>query len=288
MCIENFQNIIICDEKLQESYLLLTYCMTYSSSYSDEHESEAVSFGSCPYVYYGHIVNKKYIALTQNISDLNNIFCAPLNRDGLLCRDCIDGFGPSVITIGYACASCTENNYGWMLYILSELFPAIFCSSHTSSPKHICTNELLCYVQPVTGKSCKQCFSISVRIRCNLTCCVQGHSHRIWILEPGLLPLYRSTILCEPTPQKYPHASLPSSMCLPYIHYCRLHLHMLVLNYMGTTSDQLSGYGDHFIDVVSMLDGGGTQKHPLLMSLLHFFFCPTLNFCLCHYFSYKG
>ena len=124
VCIANFQDIIICDEKLQESYLQLTYCMTYNNSYSDEHESEAVTFGGCPYVYYGNIVNKKYIALTQNISDLNNIFCAPLNRDGLLCGDCIDGFSPSVISIGYACASCTENNYGWMLYILSELFPA--------------------------------------------------------------------------------------------------------------------------------------------------------------------
>jgi len=92
MCIENFQDIIICDEKLQESYLLLGNCMTYNSSYSDEQESEAVSFGSCPYIYYGNIVNKKYIALPQNISDLNIIFCAPLNRDGLLCRDCIDGF----------------------------------------------------------------------------------------------------------------------------------------------------------------------------------------------------
>ena len=65
VCIENFQDIIICDEKLQESYLLLTYCMTYNSSYSDEHESEAVSFGACPYIYYGNIVNKKYIALPQ-------------------------------------------------------------------------------------------------------------------------------------------------------------------------------------------------------------------------------
>jgi len=46
------------------------------------------------------------------------------NRGGWLCKDCIDGFGPSVVSIGYACANCTENNYGWMLYILSEFFPA--------------------------------------------------------------------------------------------------------------------------------------------------------------------
>ena len=64
------------------------------------------------------------MALPHNISDLNNVFCAPLNRDGLLCRECIDGFGPSVVSIGYACANCTVNNYGWMLFILSEFVPA--------------------------------------------------------------------------------------------------------------------------------------------------------------------
>ena len=58
---------------------------------------------------------------------------------------------------------------------------------------------------------------------------------------------------------------------------------MLVLNYMGTTSDQLSGYGNHFTDVVLMLESSGIQKHRLLMSLPHFFFCLTLSFCLCHH-----
>jgi len=47
---------------------------------------------------------------------------------------------------------------------------------------------------------------------------------------------------------------------------------------MGTISDQLSGYGNHFIDVVLMLEGHGKQKHPLSMSLQHFFFCPTISF----------
>jgi len=38
----------------------------------------------------------RYIALPHKISELNNVFCTPLNRRGLLCRDCIDGFGPSL------------------------------------------------------------------------------------------------------------------------------------------------------------------------------------------------
>ena len=99
--------------------------MTYNSSSCDEQESDAVSFGGCPYVYYNNIVNHRYIALPHNTSDLNDVFCAPLNRDGLLCRDqCFDGFGPSVFTTGFTCANCTVNNYSWVLYILSEFVPA--------------------------------------------------------------------------------------------------------------------------------------------------------------------
>ena len=115
---------VVCDQMQQQSYLVMGKCMTYNSSCPDEQGSTAVSFGGCPYVYYSNIVNHRYIALPRNVSDVNDVFCAPLNRDGLLCRDCIDGFGPSVVTFGYACANCTGNSYGWMLYIASEFVPA--------------------------------------------------------------------------------------------------------------------------------------------------------------------
>jgi len=95
---------------MQEPYLQMDHCMTYNSSYSNEQEFNAISFGTCPYVYYSNIINHVYIALPHNTSDLNDFFCAPLNRHGLLCRDCIDGFGPTIISIGYACANCTQNN----------------------------------------------------------------------------------------------------------------------------------------------------------------------------------
>ena len=113
---------VVCDQLQQQSFLVLGKCMTYNDSCSDEQESNAISFGGCPYLYYSNISRHRYRALPHNVSDLNDFFCAPLNREGLLCRDCIDGFGPSIISIGYACANCTEN-YGWILYILSEFVP---------------------------------------------------------------------------------------------------------------------------------------------------------------------
>ena len=138
---------ILCDQMQQQSYLLLGNCMTYNSSSSDEQESDAISFGGCPYVYYSNIVSHRYIALPRNVSELNNVFCAPLNRHGLLCRDCIDGFGPSVVSTGYACANCTENNYGWMLYILSEFVPAtVFFFVVLTLRIHITSAPMNCFV----------------------------------------------------------------------------------------------------------------------------------------------
>jgi len=47
---------VVCDQRLQESYLHLGICMTYNESSSDEQESDTVSFGGCPYVYYSNTV----------------------------------------------------------------------------------------------------------------------------------------------------------------------------------------------------------------------------------------
>ena len=198
-------------------------------------ESDAISFAGCPYVYYNNIVNNRYIALPHNISDLNNVFCAPLNRDGLLCRDCIDGFGPSVVSTGYTCANCTGNNYGWMLYTLSEFVPAtVFFFAVltlriciTSAPMNcfVMFSQLLVitmnYISQFQGALIAELGVTSI------TCCVQSHSHRVWILEPGLLPVFHSTILCEPRPNEYPRSCPPVCVCfLPtaancsYIHLC--------------------------------------------------------------------
>jgi len=144
-CKENFGDVVICDEKLQKSYLQLGYCMTYNSSYEGQ-ESNAVSFGACPFAYDSSL-NHAYITLPHNTSELNNIFCAPLNRDGLLCRDCIDGFGPSVIGVGYASANCTGNSYGWMVYILSEFVPAtVFYFAVLTLRIRITSTPMSCFV----------------------------------------------------------------------------------------------------------------------------------------------
>jgi len=76
------------------------------------------------------------------------------------------------------------------------------CSSCTLNLHHIWTNKLLCHVQAISGKWSNLwtgvLCNINSRTRFNFTCCIQSNSHRVWFLEPILLPPSHFTILCEP------------------------------------------------------------------------------------------
>ena len=49
--------------------------------------------------------------------------CGRLNRKGLVCSECADGFGPSVTSFRYKCANCTDAWYGVPLFLFLEFVP---------------------------------------------------------------------------------------------------------------------------------------------------------------------
>ena len=89
---------------------------------------------------------KYYIQLPDNISELNDYMCGPMNRKGRVCSRCIDGFAPSVTSIGYECSNCTGTWYGVPLYLCLEFVPLtvfylailVFQISVTSAPMTCC------------------------------------------------------------------------------------------------------------------------------------------------------
>ena len=68
--------------------------------------------------------------------------CRTMNRQGPLCSECIDEFGPALSSAGFICSNCTNAWYGVPLYLLVELLPItvlylvilIFQINLTSSP----------------------------------------------------------------------------------------------------------------------------------------------------------
>ena len=61
--------------------------------------------------------------LPISLNDLNESMCAPLNRKGLVCRECIHGFGLSVTSFKYKCINCTAVWYSIPLFLFLEFFP---------------------------------------------------------------------------------------------------------------------------------------------------------------------
>ena len=95
-CINNTDLAVKCDQLAQRSYLLLGYCMTCDDSSGDMYLGRSIFYN------YQKPTNHFYIELPTNISHLNDFMCGPLNRKGLLCRNCLDGFGPSVVGVTHA------------------------------------------------------------------------------------------------------------------------------------------------------------------------------------------
>ena len=118
------------------------FCATYNE------DKRSLSIASCPYFQprangfkkprYGKII----IELPNNLSQLNDYMCGPLNRKGLVCSECADGFGPSVTSFGYRCVNCTDAWYGVPLFLVLEFAPVtvfylvilVFQISATSAP----------------------------------------------------------------------------------------------------------------------------------------------------------
>ena len=117
-CINRTDIAVKCDQLAQRSYLLFGYCMTHDDS------SGNTFLGRAIYCNHQKPTNHLYLKLPTNTSVLNDFMCGPLNRKGLLCMDCMDGFGPEVFTTGYTCENCTgHSHYGIALYLLLELVP---------------------------------------------------------------------------------------------------------------------------------------------------------------------
>ena len=104
--------------KCTEHGVLLRYgfCMTFE-------KEDGFYVGQCNYFdlsKYNISDTVNYISLPGNVSDLNDYMCAPLNRKGLLCGQCKDGYGHTITSVRNTCKKC--NSDFWLVPLLSYLF----------------------------------------------------------------------------------------------------------------------------------------------------------------------
>ena len=97
------------------------YCATFSGQ-------EGVFYaGYCPYSYKFNHSNEWYSLLTGDPDLLNEAMCGPYNRRGLLCGECVDGYGPGVYTFDRKCVDCSKFSMSSAicLYLLVEFVPVL-------------------------------------------------------------------------------------------------------------------------------------------------------------------
>ena len=131
-----FETVITCVN--DRGLLRYSFCLTHKE------ETSTVSLTFCSYFEpAGHNISEPgFISLPDSISELNDYMCGPLNRKGIVCNECIDGYGPSVNSPKFVCSDYTDAWYGVPLYLLLELVPVtvfyliviIFQVNVTSAP----------------------------------------------------------------------------------------------------------------------------------------------------------
>ena len=101
--------------------------------------------GKCPFRHRINSTNRWLAKLPSDPDMLDDVMCGPYNRKGLLCGECIDGYGPAVYSRNLKCSNCSKlgsEYFAVPLYFLLELTPIIlffiflilFCVNITSGP----------------------------------------------------------------------------------------------------------------------------------------------------------
>ena len=141
-----------CNPSIPGIFIFLGHCMTYDT------KDKGTYIAKCYYfqLHHGNVTPDGYLSLPNISSELNDYMCGAMNRKGIVCGECIDGFGPSLTSYGYKCVKCKNSWRGVLLYMLIQFVPIslfyilmfIFRISLTSSPMtcYILYSQLVVYV----------------------------------------------------------------------------------------------------------------------------------------------
>ena len=119
-CSKENEKIEQCKQYGNTTYITYGVCVTYNN------KSKLTVVGECPY----NTASAKghFHSLPEEVLELNNQMCGPLNRTGLLCSQCRQGLGPAVLSYYRECLECMDEPYGWILYFfITTSQTTIFC-----------------------------------------------------------------------------------------------------------------------------------------------------------------
>ena len=134
--------------------LRIGVCMTYNN------ETKDTEIGHCPYISQrSNFSSDLYFHLPNHTSNLTSFMCGSLHRQGLLCGECEDGFGPAIYSYTLECKKCWGHGLGWLAYIsltviqttVLYIVVVVFHVSATSPPLSIFV--FVCHLAVYTFRS---------------------------------------------------------------------------------------------------------------------------------------
>ena len=187
------------------------YCVTYNAQ-----EGQYYS-GVCPYSYKENMTNRLFSVLSTDPDRLRDSLCGPYNRKGLLCGECIDGYGPAVYSLDMKCADCSNLSMATAItvYLLLQFIPLtlffigmlMFRLNITSGP--LLGYVLFCHIYTLSIKPWYPVFDYIT-------------SHNMSFLS------HLGILLCDFWSLKFFHSILP-----PFCLSRKLtNIHVLMLNYI--------------------------------------------------------
>ena len=133
-CGASVDGAINCDHYTKQVEIRLGWCMTdlnRSSGSRQSHDlksnlTSTVVVGKCSYVPVYNATNRAYTSLPSDPAQLTRTMCNHYHRTGLLCGQCVDGYGPAVYSFGLHCSNCSDMSVATavILHMLLEFLPS--------------------------------------------------------------------------------------------------------------------------------------------------------------------
>lgn len=121
-------SVCIHDFSCTHGYLNQTVLEIPSCSCVNYDKDSCVVAGACPYTC--GLPNSNltwnrdfYIQIPTNVFELNSALCSRLNRDGIMCSKCQEGFCPRVYSYDLSCIKCADCSHSWMKFVAAAFIP---------------------------------------------------------------------------------------------------------------------------------------------------------------------
>ncbi len=112
------QGTIICNSEQLTSALVITNCI----SQFEQNDSKLVA-GTCPFLM--STATSGQFLLPQDPSKVEELVCGQMNRHGVLCGKCKQGYSPAAYSYLYECVKCDNKLNSWMIYLVTQYLPIV-------------------------------------------------------------------------------------------------------------------------------------------------------------------